>query len=323
MGQQVNVGRELRFAPGATISGMPGMGEGRTYYVNNITGSDAASGLSWNEPMKEPSYAIAASETYRALGGRKSNVSTNDYIRNTIVIQGTGTAYTYITALPLYCDIIGLGADPHGLGEGIARISGDGSHDACDTAVTIRGLNLYNLQFTQSAAGASYGLDISGAMYRSRIERCGFTNNTTAGIHIHKAGSLVIDDCNTVQDQYNSTYGMHIDLTTGGFNACKITNSYFHGTEAGVYSQTNNAGDTWWNNCMFMGGTYGFRDTGAGAASINFYFVVTNCYAYGTTSGSYGTGGFVVTSSPTTRYFDCIDNSDGTTFRYPHITADT
>ena len=55
MGQQVRVARQLIFEPGATITGMPGAGEGKTYYVNNITGSSTADGLSWNSAMSEPS----------------------------------------------------------------------------------------------------------------------------------------------------------------------------------------------------------------------------------------------------------------------------
>ena len=57
---------------------------GRVYYVNNITGSSTNDGRSWGAPFDQPSTAITASETYRQLGGGAPDVSTNDYVRNTI-----------------------------------------------------------------------------------------------------------------------------------------------------------------------------------------------------------------------------------------------
>ncbi len=134
---------------------------GRTYYVNNILGSSTNDGLSWGTAMDEVSTAITASETYRQLGGvvGGASVTTNDYVRNTIVVQATGTAYSAISALPNYTDIIGLGATPRGNGAGIVRIDGAGAADAM--AGTARGLGLYNLQAMQSSAGSFYGLDLA------------------------------------------------------------------------------------------------------------------------------------------------------------------
>ncbi len=315
MGQQVNVYRELKFFPGAIITGTPGLGEGKTYYVNNITGSSTADGLSWNSAMSEPSYAITAVVAQQALAA-----SGNEYIRHKIIIQGTSTAYAALTSLAGYTDYIGIGADPSGNGGGIARIDGAGVADAIDTsATTVRGVNLYNLQCMQSVAGSVYGLDVAGAMYRSRIEHCGFTNNGGAGIHVVKGGSIIIDDCQTIQDQFNSTYGMHIGSTLGGFNACKVTNSMFHGTTAAVLFATNNASDTWFHDCLFMGGTYGFQDTGAGASSDAYYPSVSHCFARGTTGNSIGNGGFVVTTSANSRFFDCIDSSGTASFAFPAL----
>ncbi|KKL18890.1 hypothetical protein LCGC14_2470980, partial [marine sediment metagenome] len=117
MGQQVNVYRELKFFPGAIVTGWPGPGAGTTYYVNNITGSSTADGLSWNSAVDQVSTAVTLSEASRLI---HPGTTTNDYIMNTIIVQGTGTAYTAVAALPSYARVIGLGADPRGNGAGIA-----------------------------------------------------------------------------------------------------------------------------------------------------------------------------------------------------------
>jgi len=200
MGQQVNVYRELKMHPGAIVTGSwNGSFDtgGHTYYVNNITGSSTADGLSWNSAVDQVSTAITLSEASRLV---HPGTTTNDYIRNRIVVQGTGTAYTKLTALGLYVDIIGLGADPRGNGAGIARIGSDTvAESGCVSSATIRGLNLYNLQFQ---AGIDKYCLSSTSMFRSRIENCTFmtngsaTGNPTAAIYSTTAmGGVVIDDC--------------------------------------------------------------------------------------------------------------------------------
>ena len=69
----------------------------KTYYVNNITGSSTNDGLSWKNAMDQVSTAVTASEAHRA-----TLTTNNGNVRNTIYVQGTKTAYTLITALPLY-----------------------------------------------------------------------------------------------------------------------------------------------------------------------------------------------------------------------------
>ena len=97
--QQVVVDRKFIMKPGAIFEGSFGNmfdRGGRTYYVNNITGASTNGGLSWNNAMDEISTAITASEVYRQLQGTNNN----DYVRNTIVVMGTATPYTSLTALP-------------------------------------------------------------------------------------------------------------------------------------------------------------------------------------------------------------------------------
>ncbi|KKK50449.1 hypothetical protein LCGC14_3124900 [marine sediment metagenome] len=191
MGQQVRVDRELIFAPGATISGIPGQGQGRTYYVNNITGSATSDGLSWNSAASEVERAIGLSETYRQLGGGAPTVTTNDHIRNTIIVQGTGTAYALITNIPNYTNLIGLGADPRGNGSGIAQVDGAGATAMTVSSAGCRGLHMVNMQFDQSSAASVYGLD-AAKLFRSIIEDCAFTNQGTSGIRIVLGGGVTM-----------------------------------------------------------------------------------------------------------------------------------
>ena len=144
--QQLIVTKEFEMAPGAVFKGSIGAmfdRGGRTYYVNNITGASTNDGLSWNSAMDEVSTAITASETFRQLQG----TDTNDYIRNRIIVQGTGTAYTSLTALPSYCDLIGLGSEVRGNGSGIARIGSDANTTPASgvDASAVRGLYMEGL----------------------------------------------------------------------------------------------------------------------------------------------------------------------------------
>jgi len=299
---------------------------GRTYFVNNITGASTNDGLSWATAVAEPSQAITLSEAYRELGGEEGgrSVDTNDYIRNTIVIQGTGTAYAALTAVPQYCNLVGLGADPSGNGVGIARIDGAGGADAVDTgSSSVRGLDWYNLQFTHTATPGTtyYCFDIAGAMYRSRFEHCGFTNGGAACFHAAGMGSVVIDDCHTKQDQFNALYGALIGSTsaaTGNFNNCHIKDSYFHGTTAAFLNYNNSCNDTLIERCTFMGGTNGFVGLEADQGLAHRYFIV-NCYAYGTDSNARNAGGFEVTNYSTTKGAHNYGNDDGTLHIWPAV----
>lgn len=176
MGQQVNVYRELKMFPGARISGQlgplydPG---GRTYYVNNITGSSTGQGDSWNDAMDDVDTAVTASEVYRKL-----QVATNRYIRNTIVIQGTNTAYDLLDDVGENINFIGLGTNMLGYGYGVARIGVDaGSTGGIVTTELVEGDYFYNLQFQ---AGATAYCASFAHILKTTFEYCGFFVNGTA-----------------------------------------------------------------------------------------------------------------------------------------------
>lgn len=223
---------------------MAGIGQGRNYYVNNITGASGNDGLSWGNAMDEVSTAITASETYRALPA-----STNEYIRNTIFVQGTGTAYAQCTAFPNYTNVIGLGATAHGYGEGVPRIGldihtvgtyGGGIYAPNSTAGDCRGNYFYNIEFQASSQRSA----IRGRYFlKSTFEDCSFmaSGNPIAppdcGFEIlSKASGLRLINC---------LFGTHsginsepyIGLKIGGtlFNNCEVTACHITGSEAAIY----------------------------------------------------------------------------------------
>jgi len=183
-------------ADGNGANGYPGAHyQGRDYFVNNITGRSGADGSDWSNAMDEVSTAITASEAYRQLQG----TDTNDYIRNRIFIQGTGTAYTALTALPQYCDMIGLGSEVRGNGAGIARIGADADTTPASAvdAAAVRGLYMEGLQFQ---AGSGYSAFDCAYIFRSKIVNCAFFSNNTAtnpasGLTFEKASGFVVENC--------------------------------------------------------------------------------------------------------------------------------
>ena len=216
-------------------SGYPGAGyTGRDYYVNNITGNANNAGKSWNNAMDEVSTAITASEAQRIL-----QTGTNAYVRNRIFVQGTGTPYAEITALPSYCDLIGIGADPFGNGAGIARIGADtGSGGGLTGTSSVRGLYMTGFQFQGGVS--NYPFQLSN-IFRSRIEHCVFATNGSPGgppdthFEIAIGSGLVMDDCHWLnQSAAGNDPGIGFGVTGTHFHGCKITNCYINGQDAGV-----------------------------------------------------------------------------------------
>lgn len=318
--QDLRVNRTVDFT-GAVQRGVGGNFDrnATVYYVNNITGSSSNGGLSWNNAVDEISTAITLSEASRLI---HPGTTTNDYIRNTIVVQGTGTAYSSVAALPNYCDVIGLGADPRGNGAGIVVVASAGAADAM--AGSARGLNMYNMQLRQSSAGAYWGLDLA-VCFRSKFVGMVFTNNGSGGLKIVQGGGIVIDDCACTSDTYDQAYGLYTGDGTGSggasnFNNSKIINSEFWGSTAAVYQSAYACRHTIYKDCFFQGGVHGFVDINTNASLVQQAWVV-DCYGYGTHSSTINEAGFEITTSYTSHSIGCIDNANGTSRNYP-TTAD-
>ncbi len=302
MGQQVNVYRELVMKPGAIVTGSwNGSFDrgGTTYYVNNITGSSTADGLSWNSAVDEVSTAVTLSEASRLI---HPGTTTNDYIMNTIVVQGTGTGYSSISALPSYCNVIGLGADSRGNGAGIAYLT---KASGTDTAAgSARGLSLYNMQFTGSGTG--YAMDLA-VIFRSTIEHCSFVNKSTAGMRIVTGGGVVIRDCDFGGDSVATAYGLYIgdDSSTKNFNQCLVADNTFTGTTAAVFQSAYLANATRFTNNLAMGGTYGIQDNSHNSDGIRFLAFYDKNFCYGNNSTTVGNAGMKIGILPDDR---CIGN---------------
>jgi len=218
--------------------GYLGENPGRDYYVNNISGSDSMNGRSWKRAYNEIAAAVTASEAYRAL-----KASTNEYIRNRIFVQGTGTAYAALTALPNYCDIIGVGAPAHGNGTGIARIGASGADGIAGAA---RGLGLYNLQFI--SGGAFYCADFTNLL-RSAIEDCAFmagTDGQLGGVRFSTSSGgnrILRNHWGSIVAHSNFVTGM---LISGpGFDHNRIEENYIQGISKGVFVEDTVTGGGW------------------------------------------------------------------------------
>ena len=208
---------------GGSVYGYPGSGyPGRDYFVNNITGSSGESGEDWENAMDEVSTAITASEAFRQLQG----TDTNDYVRNRIFVQGTGTAYTKLTALPSYCDLIGIGAEVRGNGSGIARIGSDADTTPASgvDADAVRGLYMEGLQFQAGSGYAAFDCD---DIFRTTIKNCAFMGNgggalaPSAGLTFERSSGLVVEGCH-----WGSASG-----SGGAFDiGIHVSGTHFHNT---------------------------------------------------------------------------------------------
>jgi len=284
--QQLEIWDKLVMKPGAIIEGSFGNQfdpNGRTYYVNNITGSSTNDGLSWNNPMDEVSTAITASEAYRQLQG----TDTNDYIRNRIIVQGTGTAYTAITSLPSYCDIIGLGADCFGNGVGIARIGADtGVSDGVDATAAARGINFYNIQFQAGVSGYAFR---GTSLFRSSFNHCCFATNGSpggapaAGVDLDIAGGVNWYDCLwNNQSSTGNQFALGMTITGTHFHGCKVEGCYIGG-DKGVYIEASviNGWGSWFKDC-YIGQLSETCSIGVDDDATTGHIIYANCWVQAT-----------------------------------------
>lgn len=228
----------------------PGNYPGKVYFVNNVIGTSGASGLSWEESFDEVSTAITASEADRAL--RATN---NQNVRNTIYVQGTATAYTALTALPSYCDIIGVGADPTGNGAGIARIGADsGVSEGVLVTASVRGLNCSNLQFQAGVGGYAFK---GTNLFRSNFNNVVFTSNGSPGGA--PAAGFEMGICSGVniynslwnnQSSLGNQHTVGINITGTHFHGCRVENSIIGG-DVGVAIDATciNGWGSWFKDC--------------------------------------------------------------------------
>ena len=251
------------FADGGAVAGYPGDYYGRIYYVNMFTGDSSYDGLSWDTPFEQVNDAITASETYRAA----VSGADNDYQRNIIYIQAITGGYDPLTALPSYCDMIGIGSNVRGGSGGTVSIWSETGDAAVGSA---KGLYMTNLQFSSSVAG-SYAMD-AVTILRSTIENCAFM--------IHDGGSGALGGAwrsvghfagNTVKDCVfglsNAPYACAngFEHSGGVGNNNWFENNVFLGTAypVKIAQDLNDNGTVWKNN--FMHSIYGPTEPTSGS----------------------------------------------------------
>ena len=275
---------------GNGASGYPGAGYlGRDYYVNNITGASGNDGSSWDSAMDQVTTAITASELYRL-----AQATNNTFVRNRIIVQGTATLYSALTALPNWTDVIGIGADPRGNGSGICRIGATSATDGATGSggsTDMRGTNWYNIQFN---TGGNYYAFHAPVAYRCRWENCTFgTADVGAacygGLFIVSGSGVVIKNCSTIT--HSTGYcvdGLKIGAdggtSSGNFNQCLVEDSMFYGSTDGILNNAYLCNQTVFRNNTVYGTTYGIRDTSTETTIGGNAFYVGN-YAGGTTAG--------------------------------------
>lgn len=272
----------------ASMGGYPGDYPGKIYFVNNILGSASNDGLTWGTAFAEISTAIAAVVAFQAA---QLAASLDVDARCIIYVAGTTTAYTALTSLPSHCDIIGVGADPRGNGAGIARISSTTSADTVDDAVGVRGLGIYNMQFTGASTG--YAMDLAIA-YRCVFENCAFINKSTGSLRILQGGAITIRNCQLGGDTVLPTTGLTVGNSGGNFNQCLVEDNMIYGTTTGISNTAYLCDSTLFRNNTVYGGTTGISDTSTETNIAGNAFYVGN-YVIG------GTNSIVATNGSTTR----------------------
>ena len=256
--------------------------KGRTYYVNNITGDDSNDGLSWDNAMDQLSTAVAASEAYRALQD-----DDNQYVRNTIMIQGTASEYTgALTDLGEFVNIIGLSTSDQlsGMDLGVVRI-GSSSTSGAEVALMMRGVNMQNLLFV-CGGSSKYGLRVIGNSLSCNFFGCGFqsTGDSVTALMYFDAlcANGLIERCqfspqNGGTKPVSGLYvvGQHSDMRV-------VDNVFATGSSSCVYlgTGTHSVSTLYYHNFFIPTATcaVGFHDDSAGgyAALVENYFSSTH-----------------------------------------------
>ena len=213
--------------------------QGRTFYVNNITGGSTNGGQSWGDALDEVSTAVTYANAYQA-----TQATNNQSVMNNILVQGTATAYTGLTALANYSRLICVGANPYGHGSGTPRVGADtfaSGEYGLITTTTIRGLYTSGIQWQcTSNEGDCFRVQ---HMFRSTIEDSAFYiagNAETLALNGWRStgsiGGLVMRDCLWGTNAGRTSImvnGFYIGGTT--FNNCLIENCRIAGSSTGVY----------------------------------------------------------------------------------------
>ena len=224
------------------------------------------------------------------MGSIPSDQNIYRCLQGIIYVQGTGTAYSAVTALPSYCDVIGVGSDPFGNGAGIARIGADsGTSDGVDANSgegDARGVNFYNLQFQAGASGYAFRAD---NLFRSNFVHCCFASNGSpggapaAGVDLDIASGVNFYDClwqNQSSTANQFTVGMNIAGTH--FHGCKVEGCFIGGdTGVAIAAGCVNGWGSWFKDC-YIGQLSETCAIGVDDNATTGHIIYANCYVQAT-----------------------------------------
>jgi hypothetical protein len=283
----------------ASAGGYPLDYPGKIFFVNNITGSSSGDGLTWGTAFSTIALAIAAVVAFQAA---QTTASLDIDAKCIIYVAGTATAYAALTSLPSYCDIIGVGADPRGNGTGIARVTAATGTDTVDDSVGVRGLNIYNMQFTGSGTG--YAMDLA-ICYRSVFENCAFVNKSDGALRILQGGAITIRNCQFGGDTVLPAVALTVGNSGGNFNQALVEDSVFYGTTTGIANSAYLCDSTVFRKNTIYGGTTGILDTSTESNIAGNAFYVGNFV-------SAGSDAINVSQNPTLRVMGNFVSNNGT-----------
>jgi len=257
IGGQLNIldGGSINIASGGSMV-FPNPSGGQDYFVDGNSGSDTATGFSWDLSMKTVTVALAASHANIAAS------STGWAARNRIFIKGD--AFTEdLVLLAQKTDIIGVGSYNQWMKAGIV-----GNHVPISS--TGIGVRFFNVYFRAPAAGGDI-FTLNSTQRGIEFHDCTFdatnTASATGAVIATAVWFLKIVNCEFV-GQYSDAV---IKIGAGNAQGLTISNNYIEGANAGVElnaSTTTSPNKALIANNIFHTGTECINDAANVAAIV-------------------------------------------------------
>jgi len=289
----------------------PELFSGKTYYVNNVSGSNSNTGTDPDHPVAQINKAIQLSEDVRkANWGSASSPYRYKTCRNRIYIAGTGVYYDGIDYStngcdPHHCDIIGVGDNSEANGDGQVQIGSSTTntvalHTATNTGSGEPGMfgtRWYNFKFLGGGA-SNYAVEVG------KVRGCGFYN-CNFSVNANALGGFLADEMfagTTIQHcsfSYNSSGTPTCCLNisgTGTHTDNRIEDNIFYGATTAFISISGGltAGTIIANNYFFGVAANGIVDTSTyGCMIAGNYFTTQTGYEVSSTVTSSCAGNYV------------------------------
>lgn len=191
---------------------------GRTYFVSGY--GNNTTGLSWENAYTTIAAAIAASNTYIALGTVAGG-------RNRIYVDSNKAANwdETLTVFPNQCDLIGVGSK----GGWMTTING-----RTNITTACLGTHVYNIRFINPTSGVPVITILDGS-HGFEIHNCRIRNNSgndsSVGLKIGSLWDFTVSN-NLIYGNPPSVIGILLDGTACGNS--KIVDNYIYATTTGL-----------------------------------------------------------------------------------------